>query len=472
MQVVRKFGGFSGRKRGRSAGSLALVSLCFVGFIGCATTATTSGKVDEAAAVQRLRAENIANQRKLEELENQVFVLNSALENRRRAEPPPPPSAPSLPEIKLTRGERLPPPDNSPASTPASLVDETEVEYAGAAAEHGSTKRPVLRLWGAGASGEEAAVNDESSFRSTGPERVRAQRDGADARRDSKDRGRVAGRRLALARPAGEVNPPSAAASIMADPAANEADTSDPGGSRPASQSAHAPSKSEPIAPPRSVGSARGGKFKEKAKDVRPPVVKAQPAPAAPAGKKNEVAAEPRPQPQPEAEVPSPTPVKLHPVAALPAKTKAPAAHAPKGSSADLYNNALLDLRAGRHDDAIAGLRTFVRLHAQHDLADNAQYWLGECFYDRKDYASAAREFAKVASEFPTGNKVPDAQLKLGLSYAALGNARAARTALSDVVRRFAQHPAASLAEAKLAALGGADTAAALTRRPDSKEVR
>ncbi|HEY0714871.1 MAG TPA: tol-pal system protein YbgF [Polyangia bacterium] len=441
MQVARKFGGFSARRRegGVSRARFALVGLCFVGFVGCASTATTN-KSDEAATMQRLRAENIANQRKLEELENQVFVLNSALENRRRAEPPPP-VAPALPEIKLTRGERVPPPDNAPASTPASLVDETEVEYAGAAAERGSNKRPVLRIWGAN-TGEETIVTEEHSQRPTTPGSSRE----ANARREAANNARArGGRRLALARPAGEVSPPSAAASIMSDSAGDEGDE---GGSQPASRPAPSPSKPEPARAP----TMRGEKSKAaRAAEVAKPVA-AVPAPVA-------------------EDVPAPAPVKLHPTVPA-AKNKPPAASAPKASGADLYNNALVDLRAGRHDEAVAGLRAFVRLNAQHDLADNAQYWLGECFYDRKDYPSAAREFARVGSEFPTGNKVPDAQLKLGLSYAAIGNLRAARTALSDVVRRFPQHPAAALAGAKLAAIGGEGASAALTRRPDSKEAR
>ncbi|HEY0710858.1 MAG TPA: tol-pal system protein YbgF, partial [Polyangia bacterium] len=255
-----------------------------------------------------------------------------------------------------------------------------------------------------------------------------------------------------------------AASSIMADSANSAGDDQDPGGSKPASRPSEEIERTTKAETKRE--SARGradhGKTHRAAEPAKAPANKALAKAAA------------KPEPAPPApvveETPPPAPVKLHPMTA-PAKAK-PVASGPKGSGTDLYNSALADLREGRHADAVAGLRTFVRLHAQHDLADNAQYWLGECYYDRKDYAAAAREFGKVGNEFPTGNKVPDAQLKLGLSQLALGNVRAARTALSDVVRRYPQHPAASLAGAKLAAIGGADASAALSRRPDSKEVR
>ena len=96
-----------------------------------------------------------------------------------------------------------------------------------------------------------------------------------------------------------------------------------------------------------------------------------------------------------------------------------------------MYQQALDHLRGGRHDEAVASFRGFVKQHPQHDLADNAQYWLGECFYDRKDYSTALREFRRVAEKFPQGNKVPDALLKVAFSYLALGSARPARETLA-----------------------------------------
>ena len=48
---------------------------------------------------------------------------------------------------------------------------------------------------------------------------------------------------------------------------------------------------------------------------------------------------------------------------------------------------------AARRDHRRRGrrVREFVKKFPEHDYADNAQYWLGECFYDRKDYSMAVR---------------------------------------------------------------------------------
>jgi tol-pal system protein YbgF len=127
-----------------------------------------------------------------------------------------------------------------------------------------------------------------------------------------------------------------------------------------------------------------------------------------------------------------------------------------KGESPDalaLYRRSSEALRAGRHDDAVQGFRDFVRTYPNHELADNSQYWLGECFYDRKDYASAVREFRKVIERYPSGNKVPDALLKVGFSYLALGSNEAGRQTLLQLQRSYPRHEAAGLASARLAEL-------------------
>jgi tol-pal system protein YbgF len=72
----------------------------------------------------------------------------------------------------------------------------------------------------------------------------------------------------------------------------------------------------------------------------------------------------------------------------------------------------------------------FVRVYPEHDLADNAQYWLGECFYGQKEYEHALNLFKHLVERFPRGNKVPDALYKQALCEKVLGRGdEAAQTA-------------------------------------------
>ena len=54
-------------------------------------------------------------------------------------------------------------------------------------------------------------------------------------------------------------------------------------------------------------------------------------------------------------------------------------------------------------------------------LAGNAEYWLGETYYARRDYQSAATAFAEGYKLYKTSPKGPDNLLKLGVSLSAMG---------------------------------------------------
>jgi TolA-binding protein len=45
-------------------------------------------------------------------------------------------------------------------------------------------------------------------------------------------------------------------------------------------------------------------------------------------------------------------------------------------------------------------------------MADNAQYWIGECLAAKKQYSEAIAELDKVGVLFPKGDKVPTARYK------------------------------------------------------------
>jgi len=142
-------------------------------------------------------------------------------------------------------------------------------------------------------------------------------------------------------------------------------------------------------------------------------------------------------------ETPAPTVHVVREGVARPSRDERPEAVA-------LYRRSFEALRAGKHDEAIEGFREFLRTYPSHDLADNSQYWLGECFYDRKDFASAVREFRRVIERYPGGNKVPDALLKVGFSYLALGSIEAGRQTLTQLQRSYPRHEAAARAASRL----------------------
>lgn len=121
------------------------------------------------------------------------------------------------------------------------------------------------------------------------------------------------------------------------------------------------------------------------------------------------------------------------------------------GIDADrLYNTAYLDFTRGNYQVAIIGFRRFVKLFPSSEMADNAQYWIGECFYSLGQLDSAGVEFQRVINEYPQGNKVPAALYKLGLVYQLQGKEGLAQQKFKEVVDKFPGTPEANRAQEKI----------------------
>ena len=171
----------------------------------------------------------------------------------------------------------------------------------------------------------------------------------------------------------------------------------------------------------------------------------------------------PPPAPAPDAEVPAVgdrIEVTRHvPVAARGSRAHvravadhdAPGERGSAGGDASAEYRAAVDLlKAGKIEDAISALRAFLVHFPHHDYADNAQYWLGEAFYAQKDYTHALVEFRATIETYPRGNKVPDALLKVGYCYQALGQADKSRAVLEQVVNLYPKSEPATLAAKRL----------------------
>jgi tol-pal system protein YbgF len=114
-----------------------------------------------------------------------------------------------------------------------------------------------------------------------------------------------------------------------------------------------------------------------------------------------------------------------------------------------LYDAAYLDLTKGNYDLAITGFTNYLKYFPETEQAANAQYWLGECYYQKKNYTRAAIEFHKVLETYSTGTKVPSALYKLGLSLLELKSNQANKY-FEELVNNYPNTQEAKLAEEKL----------------------
>jgi tol-pal system protein YbgF len=131
------------------------------------------------------------------------------------------------------------------------------------------------------------------------------------------------------------------------------------------------------------------------------------------------------------------------PLAAIPVPPSAP----PE------YREGIDLLRSGDSQGAIQKLREFLRKSPKSDLADDAQYWIGEAYYTNRDYNRAILEFNEVLLRYPKGDKVPAALLRQALAFAELGDKVDARLVLQKLVSEHGDSPEAEQGRQKLAEL-------------------
>jgi tol-pal system protein YbgF len=126
-------------------------------------------------------------------------------------------------------------------------------------------------------------------------------------------------------------------------------------------------------------------------------------------------------------------------------------------SSADpmeTYQAAYRDYQRGNYDLAIEGFREFLTTNKVPDLADNAEYWIGEGLFSQKKYREAIEQFDTVVSQYPRSDKVPGALLKKGYAYINIGERAQGIVQLQYVVHEHPKSQEAGLARQKLKQLG------------------
>lgn len=102
-----------------------------------------------------------------------------------------------------------------------------------------------------------------------------------------------------------------------------------------------------------------------------------------------------------------------------------------------LYDSGYTLYHQGRYLDAEAAFSSFLASWGETDLADNAQYWIGESRLARGDSASALAAFRETVRRYPDSNKAPDALYKVGRVLEGLGDLDGARGEYQEVVRRY-----------------------------------
>ncbi len=120
------------------------------------------------------------------------------------------------------------------------------------------------------------------------------------------------------------------------------------------------------------------------------------------------------------------------------------------GNPDQLFAAAYGDYSRGNYDLAISEFRQYVETYPSSEMADNAQYWIGECYYSKKLLNEAIAEFDKVSLLFPKGDKVPGARFKKGVTLIEQGQLDAGRAELTALIKLYPRSNEAVLAKQQL----------------------
>jgi len=116
----------------------------------------------------------------------------------------------------------------------------------------------------------------------------------------------------------------------------------------------------------------------------------------------------------------------------------------------DLYKDAYETFQKGNLEGARRKFEAFLKQYPNTELSDNAQFWIGETYYLKKDFEKAILEYEKAIAKYPEGDKVPAALFKQALAFLELKDKTNARNLLKRLMERYPNTEQAEMAKKRL----------------------
>jgi len=131
----------------------------------------------------------------------------------------------------------------------------------------------------------------------------------------------------------------------------------------------------------------------------------------------------------------------------------AQAAAQPGDAEARAYEAAQNQRRIGNYQGAVAAFQSFIAQHPGSPLAPRAQYWIGDSYYNLRDFKSSIAAQQKLLATYPGSSSAPDALLNMASSQIELGDSAGAKKTMDGLIARYPASEAAEKARRRLATL-------------------
>jgi len=109
--------------------------------------------------------------------------------------------------------------------------------------------------------------------------------------------------------------------------------------------------------------------------------------------------------------------------------------------------------KAENYQDAAVAFREFLRQFPQSVHEANVDYWMGNAYFQSKDYANSLDSYQALVSKYVDHPRVPEAMLNIAECQLGLKNRNAAKKTLKQLISQFPGSDAADKAKKLLATL-------------------
>ncbi len=148
------------------------------------------------------------------------------------------------------------------------------------------------------------------------------------------------------------------------------------------------------------------------------------------------------------------SPIPIAPATPAPAAPAATPALTPAVDPAEDYRRAYNDYNKGNYELAKMGFTQYLSMYPDTDDADNAQFWLAQCYFKNGENEAAIKEFQKLYKNFPRSDKIPNAMFTESQAELQLGHKSRAQSILKQIIDDYPASDPAGWARTKLNDMG------------------
>ena len=160
--------------------------------------------------------------------------------------------------------------------------------------------------------------------------------------------------------------------------------------------------------------------------------------------------------PAPAAEAPAVAPQVAAGAAPVPVPAGGPSTVAvvnvDAGAETRAYEAAQGQRRVGNYQGAIVAFQNFIKQYPKSSLAPRAQYWIGDSYFNLRDFKLAIGSQQVLLKTYPDSPTVPDSMLNIASSQIEMGDSINGKKTLEELVAKYPISEAADKAKRRMAA--------------------